>query len=224
MTFSPNRKEKHPFVLALTGRIGSGKSAAAAQFSRLGVPVLDLDRVGVEVCQEPGVIVQIQQLFGADVVRDGMLDRGRLRACCFRDQQALCRLEGLLHPPIWERARGWIARQQAPYVVIEASALRQRYSEIDMIVWVEADCDLRRRRVVARGRQSAAQFAEIEALQPEFPQPDVRLDNHGSEAALRRQVARLHARVLARVLGHVPQRECFDMTAPGEHVEPEQRA
>lgn len=74
-----------PWILGLTGGIGSGKSAAAEHFVRLGVDLIDADHAARWVV-EPGrpALAQIAGHFGADVLQpDGQLDRGALRKLIF---------------------------------------------------------------------------------------------------------------------------------------------
>ena len=56
------------FIVGLTGGIGSGKSAAAAIFSDLGVTVVNADIVAREIV-EPGsdALAQIANHFGQDI-------------------------------------------------------------------------------------------------------------------------------------------------------------
>jgi dephospho-CoA kinase len=71
-----------PWVLGLTGGIGSGKSAAAERFAELGLDVVDADQAARWVV-EPGrpALAALAEHFGAGILQaDGGLDR----ACCTR--------------------------------------------------------------------------------------------------------------------------------------------
>ena len=53
------------FVVGLTGGIGSGKSAAADEFARLGATVVDTDAIARELTEAGGAALpRIQKQFG----------------------------------------------------------------------------------------------------------------------------------------------------------------
>ncbi|HCV21180.1 MAG TPA: dephospho-CoA kinase, partial [Gammaproteobacteria bacterium] len=91
--------------IALTGGIGSGKSAVSDRLIALGVPVFDADDFSHQVTR-PGepAIAAIADAFGAQVLTaDGSLDREALRQIIFADTKARHRLEAILHPEIGRR-------------------------------------------------------------------------------------------------------------------------
>ncbi len=91
-----------PWVLGLTGGIGSGKSAVAQHFIDLGVHLVDADHAARWVV-EPGkpALAKIAEHFGSDVLQaDGQLDRTALRNRIFADANERRWLEALLHPLI----------------------------------------------------------------------------------------------------------------------------
>ena len=67
-----------PFILGLTGSIGMGKSAVAAMFRGLGVPVFDAD-AAVHELQGPGgaCVAPIEQAFPGTTGPNGV-DRQKL--------------------------------------------------------------------------------------------------------------------------------------------------
>ena len=75
-----------PFILGLTGSIGMGKSAVAAMFQGLGVPVFDAD-AAVHVLQGPGgaLVAAIEEAFPGTTGPEGV-DRPKLGAAvrCWR--------------------------------------------------------------------------------------------------------------------------------------------
>ena len=91
-------------VIGLTGGIGSGKSTVSSLLGELGAAVLDADTVGHEAYQ-PGTDAwqAVVDAFGKDVVAaDGSIDRKRLGAIVFADPEALQRLNGIMHPRMFD--------------------------------------------------------------------------------------------------------------------------
>lgn len=189
-------------VVGLTGGIGSGKSAAAAEFARLGAAVIDTDAIAHELTAAGGAAIEpIRRAFGDAVVTPaGALDRDRMRAIAFSDPQARRRLEAILHPLIRAEAERRIAAEAAaPYVVlvvpllVETGALRERVSRVLVV-----DCPetLQIERVRARSGLDEAQVRHIFAAQASRAErlaaADDVIDNSGTLAALRQSVAQLH--------------------------------
>ena len=84
-----------PFVVGLTGGIGSGKSAAADLFAARGAEVVDTDQIAHRLTAPGGAAMEaIREAFGAGVVAaDGALNRPAMRALAFEDPEARKRLE-----------------------------------------------------------------------------------------------------------------------------------
>ena len=98
-------------VIGLTGGIGSGKSAAADEFARLGATVVDTDAIAHELTAPGGAAVaEIARQFGkAFVDASGAMDRKRMRDLVFSDVEEKQRLEALLHPLIRAESQRRIA-------------------------------------------------------------------------------------------------------------------
>jgi dephospho-CoA kinase len=153
---------REPLLLGLTGGIGSGKSAALAAFARLGAAVLSSDAVVHELYREPEVIAAVAERFGADVLRDGQVDRPALAGRAFAQEGGLAFLERLLHPRIGRLRREWLAAQRAarpapPLLVCEVPLLFEAGIEdqFDAVLVVTAGEEVRRGRVEARGQRFA---------------------------------------------------------------------
>lgn len=134
--------------VALTGGIGSGKSAVARTFASRGAIVVDADQIARDVV-EPGqpALDEIRERFGPGVIQpDGALDRQRLAALVFGDAQALADLNGITHPRIAERSAAIMAAAPAGSAVVYDMPLlvEQRLTEgWDHIVVVETPMDVR---------------------------------------------------------------------------------
>jgi dephospho-CoA kinase len=115
-------------TVGLTGGIASGKSTVAEFLHRLGASVVDADQVARDVVA-PGTdgFVAVVDAFGAEMVGpDGSLDRAKLGALVFEDEEARETLNGITHPRIAAESQRRIARERAsdaPYVVYEAALL-----------------------------------------------------------------------------------------------------
>jgi dephospho-CoA kinase len=194
-----------PYIVGLTGGIGSGKSAAAKLFEELGATVIDTDAIAHALTAPGGAaIAPIRAAFGADFISaEGALERARMRELVFADAAKKRQLEAILHPLIRERSGELVRAAASPYVIlmvpllVESGAYRGRCQRILVI-----DCpeELQIERVVARSGISAAQVRAIMATQvsraARRAAADDVIDNSRDLAHLRREVEALHRRYL----------------------------
>lgn len=154
-----------PWILGLTGGIGSGKSAAADRFVELGVHLVDADQAARWVV-EPGrpALAQIVEHFGPGVLlADGQLDRAALRQLIFADPAQRKWLEALLHPLIGQEIFSYLAKAQSPYAVYVSPLLIEsgQYAKTDRILVIDAPHALQMQRTLQRDGTSAEQVEAI---------------------------------------------------------------
>lgn len=160
--------ENRPFILGLTGSIGMGKSAVAAMFRGLGVPVFDAD-AAVHELQGPGgaCIVPIERAFPGTTGPQGV-DRQKLGAAVFGNPGALKLLESIVHPEVAEMRRTFLAdNADQPLIVFDIPLLYEKTGkhDLDAVVVVSAPADMQRERVLARPGMTAEKFEQILKLQ-----------------------------------------------------------
>ena len=157
-----------PFILGLTGSIGMGKSAVAAMFRGLGVPVFDADAAVHELQGPEGVLIgAIEAAFPGTTGPQGV-DRPKLGAAVFGDRAALAQLESIVHPAVAEMRRAFLAdHAAAPLVVFDIPLLFEKTGKagLDAVLVVSAPAEVQRARVLARPGMSAEKFERILALQ-----------------------------------------------------------
>ena len=193
------------FVVGLTGGIGSGKSAAAADFAALGATVVDTDVIAHELTAKGGAaMVAIEKLLGPQAVSgDGSMNRSKVRERVFADPAAKRKLEALLHPMIREESARRIAAARGPYVVhvvpllIESPDYRKR---VDRVLVVDCPEETQVARARARAGLSENEVRAIMRTQATRAErvaaADDVIDNAGSREALRKQVGALHQKYL----------------------------
>ena len=157
-----------PFILGLTGSIGMGKSAVAAMFRELGVPVFDADAAVHELQGPHGALLgAIEQEFPGSTTAQGV-DRQKLGAAVFGDPAALGRLEAIVHPAVAELRGSFLAAHTAaPLLVFDIPLLYEKSGPngLDAVAVVSAPAEVQRERVLARPGMSAEKFAQILKLQ-----------------------------------------------------------
>lgn len=193
------------FVVGLTGGIGSGKSAAASEFERLGATVVDTDAIAHELTQAGGpAIAEVARVFGKELIGpSGAMDRKKMRERVFADPAARKALEALLHPMIRKESRRRIAAATGPYVIhvvpllVESGDYRGR---VDRLLVIDAPEELQLERVRARSGLAEAEVRAILASQAtraaRLAAADDVIENRGTIDALRKQVAACHKKYL----------------------------
>jgi dephospho-CoA kinase len=184
--------------IGLTGGIGSGKSTVSALLTARGAVVIDADRLAREVV-EPGTpgLAAVVEAFGDGVVGpDGALDRPALAAVVFADPDARRRLDGIVHPLVRARALELAGAAPPDAVVVNDVPLLVETGQAgsyDLVLVVEADPEIRVRRLVARGLTEDDARARIAAQATDEQRravADVVLDNSGTREDLAAQVDR----------------------------------
>jgi len=149
--------------IGLTGGIGSGKSAVAAIWKILGIPVFDVDHEAKIIMEEnESLISSIKNKFGNESYVNGRLNRAYLAAIVFGNPAKLELLNSLVHPATIAAANSWIQSQAAPYVIKEAALMFEAGSagDLDYIVGVYAPQHLRIHRVMERDSISREQVLQ----------------------------------------------------------------
>lgn len=196
------------YVVGVTGGIGSGKSAATAEFEKLGITVVDADIVSRQVVMPGSPCLQaIVEHFGRDLLTDkGELDRKALRQKIFSDPAEKDWLNNLLHPAIREGILSQLEQANSPYVILSAPLLLEnnldKYCQRVLVVDVPEQLQLKR--TIQRDDSPKEEVETIMKAQlsreARLRRADDILNNEGSIDELRRQVNQLHRRYLAATI------------------------
>ncbi|MDW4572342.1 dephospho-CoA kinase [Microbacterium sp. M3] len=192
-------------LVALTGGIASGKSTIARRLADHGAVVVDADQLVREV-QTPGspVLAAIAAAFGDGMLRaDGSLDRAALGGRVFGDDDAIARLNAIVHPAVREesarRFAAAFAADPAAVVVYDVPLLVEARVEDpwELIVVAHAPAEVRLRRLVElRGLSPADAEARLASQVPDEARlriADVVVDTSGTHDDTNRQVDELWA-------------------------------
>lgn len=204
-----------PFVVGLTGGIGSGKSAAADEFAALGATVIDTDAIAHALTTAGGsAMPALRATFGDAVIApDGALDRAAMRQRAFADPAERQRLEAILHPLIRTEVDARIRRLAGTdfsrYVIlvvpllVESGSYRDR---VDRIAVVDCPEELQVARVMTRSGLDIETVRAIVAAQASrqarLAAADDIILNDGSRDKLASGVRALHARYIDLARAH----------------------
>ena len=160
-------------LLGLTGSIGMGKSTVSSLLAEMGVPVMDSDAIVHQLYAPGGAAVgPVSDLFGPEVVTpEGSVSRPELGMRVLGDDDAMARLEAVVHPLVdaarWDFLEGAEASSQ-PLVVFDIPLLYEKGYEqtVDAVAVVStSDAGTQRERVLARPGMTPEKFDAIVARQ-----------------------------------------------------------
>ena len=159
-------------VIGLIGAIGAGKSTVANALAGLGGFVVDADKLGHEVLDEPAVRDQLVERWGTDLLRpDGSVNRRTLGAIVFADPAERKVLEGIVFPRIHEREADSFALADADpaarFIVLDAAVLLEagRREVCKKLLFVDAPREERLKRLIARSGWTDEELTRREAAQ-----------------------------------------------------------
>jgi dephospho-CoA kinase len=146
--------------VGLTGSIGVGKSFVASVFAELGCHVIDADDTAREVVA-PGAegLAEIVRHFGPEyLLADGTLDRQRLGALVFADQEKRELLNAILHPRIIQRQDEIIDNFEAAdpngVAIVDAALMIESggYLRFDKLIVVHCRPEVQLERLMLRNK------------------------------------------------------------------------
>jgi len=157
-------------VIGLTGSIGMGKTTTAEAFKRFGIPVHDADAAVHKLFSKGGAAVGPVEAAFPGVTRNGAVDRSLLSQKVLGDDQALRRLENIVHPLVGREKtkfliRAALARRQV--VVLDIPLLFETGGDrnCDLVVVASAPHFLQTARVIRRPGMTPEKLASIRSNQ-----------------------------------------------------------
>jgi dephospho-CoA kinase len=192
--------------VGLTGGVASGKSTVSAMLEELGAVVIDADALAREVVAKgtPGLAAVVEE-FGQDLLgSDGELDRPAMGRLVFGDEAARRRLEGIVHPLVFERIVELEEQAPADAVVVHDIPLlaeNGRGGDFDAVIVVDAPSELQVQRMTTdRGWTEEDAHSRIAAQASREDRRAIAthlIENTGTREDLRRRVAEVFAEVVS---------------------------
>ena len=192
-------------VLGITGGVGCGKSTLMRLLaSHYQAKLLIADEIGHEV-MEPHTAAwqEIRKTFAGEGIftEGGDIDRERLAALIYRDDEKRLLLNRIVHPHVFReierRLREW---RDEPLVVLETAILFETGCDVlcDEIWWIDTDREERIRRLIrSRGytRERAEAIMDRQLGEAEWEDKcHHRIDNNQDEKNLYAQLKELLGR------------------------------
>jgi dephospho-CoA kinase len=191
-------------ILGLTGSVGMGKSTTAQMFVSEGVPMFDAD-AAVHHLYSGEAAPLIEREFPG-TTSDGKVDRDKLSARVVGKQDALFRLEKLVHPLVGKLRAQFIQdaeKEGAKAVLLDIPLLFETGdpSKFHAVIVVSAPAEVQRARVLARPGMTGEKFEAMLNRQTPDSEKRAKADfvintGEGLESA-RMQVKQVLAEVLS---------------------------
>lgn len=184
--------------VALTGGIGSGKSAVAEMLEECGAVVIDSDQLARDVIERgtPG-FEAVLAAFGDRILTDGEIDRSTLADIVFHNESERKKLESIIHPLVREAAEALTRKLPTNSVVINQIPLlveTDGAKRFDHVVTISASEEMRRKRLIQRGLKDYEITKRMQAQVDDASRESVAdsiIRNEGSLEDLQRNVEEL---------------------------------
>ncbi len=190
--------------IGITGGIGSGKTTICKIFEVLDIPVYYADsRAKWLMVNDQQLVKDIKETFGEESYHpDQSLNRVYLADLVFNDQEALDRLNALVHPAVAADTKKWQQAQTGvPYTLKEAALLIEagQHKTLDKLIVVTAPKEWRIQKIMQRDQidrhQVAARMNKQLGEEEKVKYADFIIQN-GQGQSLIRQVLNIHKELI----------------------------
>jgi dephospho-CoA kinase len=189
-------------TIGLTGGIASGKSTVTKMIRELGIPVIDADQVArdvVKVGEE--AYTQIVATFGQDILQaNGEIDRAKLGAIVFHNEQERKKLNAIVHPAVRRRMmaeKEEYVQSGAKTIVLDIPLLFESELThlIDKVIVVYVDDEVQLERLMKRnGFSKEEALARIRSQMPlheKVKKADAVINNNGTVEETKQQLLQI---------------------------------
>jgi dephospho-CoA kinase len=191
--------EQRPFIVGLTGGIGSGKTTVSNMFRSLKVEVIDADEISRSLLvPDSFALAELVKHFGEQLLNaDHSLNRSALRQLIFNDPAARTWTDQLLHPLIRAAMHSLIQNSANDWLILSVPLLLESktYDFVDRILVVDSSEELQLERSSMRDGANIAHIQKIMATQlsrsARLAAADDIIYNNSDLAHLQQQVKKL---------------------------------
>ncbi len=183
-----NFRQDGKIVIALSGSIASGKTAALEEFAALGAETICADTLAAKYRKT--LKEKLKAAFGTD-------DKEKLTQIIFKDPQKLKELENMIHPLVLKEAGEIIKATDKKIIVFAIPLLFEKGLEggFDLTICVYTSYKKRLKRAITRGT-SEFYFERCEETQlpmaTKAERSDIIIFNEGTRSDLRTKITRLY--------------------------------
>lgn len=178
-------------IIGLTGGIASGKSTVSVMLKELAIPVIDADVIAKEVVQkDQPAYREIVRTFGTDILAEDLqLDRPKLGAIVFQDEEKRQLLNQIVHPAVRKEMlaqKEFFLQEGYETVVLDIPLLFESKltSLVDKVLLVFVDDSIQLERLMARNNftkeEAKARIRSQMPLQEKVSLADEVINNNGT--------------------------------------------
>ena len=175
-----------PLLIGITGNIGSGKSLVSSLIASQGYRLISADPIAKIVLDDPDLQVHLAEIWGAELLTHGKIDRQALAKLVFSHPDKLIYLNSLIHPRVLELFDRIVFESTDLKLFFEIPLLFEAGLEscFDAIVLVTAPQDQKLDWLIKRDSSNREQIlARLRAQMPDsekLARVDYILENNGS--------------------------------------------
>lgn len=183
-------------ILAITGNIGAGKSAASELFVKAGYYLINADKIGHELYLLPKIKNKVIKKFGKGILTDGEIDRKKLKQIVFHNKNKLFQLNRIMHPEIVMEINKRIKKSKSRKIVIEAAlTIEFGFRNYDKLLLITIEKKEQIKRLLKKGKYNKEEINNIidsQMLQEKkMAYADYIIDNSGTKKELKQNINKI---------------------------------